>query len=174
MYKYKNFWPGSERIKSFQIKNANCKPFTYIECQRHWNTNCCVLLIDVIQYSLKMLPVNVTHNKIKSNVSYCFHLYLLCRKNNIWQQNTFLFKIVWKCNLSPLGFCQLFHFGCITPSCQKHQEWTNVLLGLSTTVGEWSVSSTADYIILLAHLSLTGSTSRNEKTKCWNNLIWFT
>lgn len=59
-------------------------------------------------------------------------------------------------NLSTVGFCQLFHFGCITPSCQKHKEWTNELLGLSTSVGEWSVSSTADYISLLVHLCLTG------------------
>lgn len=103
-----------------------------------------------------MLPADVVHTKIQSHASHCFHFYLLCMRNNTWQQNTFLFKVVWKCNLSVLGFCQLFHFGCITPSCQKHKEWTNVLFGLSTSVGEWSVSSTADYIILLVHLCLTG------------------
>lgn len=42
----------------------------------------------------------MVHNQIQSHVSHCFHFYLLWLKNNTWQQTTFLFKIVLKCNLS--------------------------------------------------------------------------
>lgn len=113
----------------------------------------CVLLWNVI--SLKDSAA-LFLSKIQSHVCHCFPFYLLCMKNNIWQQKTSLFQIVWRCKLSALSFCQLFHFGCITPSCLKHQKWTNILFGLSTSEGEWGVSSTADYINLLVHLCVTG------------------
>lgn len=114
---------------------------------------------------------------VHKTASNCFHLYLLCMKN-IWQQNISLFKIACKCNLSALGFCQLFHFGFIAPACQKHEEWTNVLLGLSTSVGEWSISSTADYITLPVHLCLTGGApppamKRQSTASIWSDsLAW--
>lgn len=121
---------------------------------------------------LKACTMVIVWSDMQSHTSHIFHFYLLCMKNNTWQHNASLSKIVWKCNLFTLGFCQLFHLGCITPSCQKHKESTNVLLGLSTSVGEWSVSSTADYIILLAHLCLTGSAPPPAMKRQTARTIW--
>lgn len=57
----------------------------------------------------------------------------------------------------------------------QHKEGTNVLFELSASVGEWCIPSTADYIILLVHLCLTGRTLPPAmKRKVLYNPIWFT
>lgn len=62
----------------------------------------------------------------------------------------------------------------LLPLVKNIRKRTNILLGLSAAVGEWSVSSTADYLSLLVRSDRRSSTSNSGKTKRWNNPIWFT
>lgn len=112
----------------------------------------------------------VVHNKIQYQTVFTF---TCCAwRTTLDNRNTSFFKIACKCNLSALGFCQLLHFGFIAPSCQKHEKWTNVLLGLSTSVSEWSMPPTADYITLSVHLCLTGGAPPPAMKRQSTGTIW--
>lgn len=70
-----------------------------------------------------------------SVVIHSFLFYVLSMTAHTWQHNTSVLEIAQQSDLSALASCQLFHFGCVTPTCQKHNERTHVLLGLSASGG---------------------------------------